>query len=147
MPDILVILFIIQFMVLLCLYTTDRRIQFMSKSGIKQVELLALQKYKRFFVYYRRKDGLITKHAFVCMIAYYIINFAWFIIVLIQIITGNASYLATICGIFILANLVLLFPVFLQPALTFEQTLLLREYEYKEQARKEKEKKGRRSAK
>lgn len=56
------------------LYFTDRKLKLYSILSIRQVSMLKLTKFRYFFVYYKRREGVITKRAFVCMIAYYIVN-------------------------------------------------------------------------
>ena len=137
-------LFILHIIVLACLYVNDKRIKAMLSSGIKQIELLSLTKQKYFFVYYKRKEGFISKHAFISMIVYYILNFAGFVALFIQFITGNNSPLLTTCGILIFLNIGLIFLVSVHPAITDEQKMELDEYMDKERWRQEDERKKRR---
>lgn len=147
MGILILLLFILHIIVLVCLYATDKRIKHISNSGIRQVNMLTLTRFKYYFVYCRRKKGLISKHAFVCMIVYYILNFTGFFIMSFQFITGNSSSLQTTCSILLFLNIGLVFLVSLQPALTFDQTIALKDYIDKEKWKQEGEKKDSRSLK
>ena len=142
MNILIILLFILQTIVLACLYVTDKRIKFISNSGVKQIKLLTLTKFKYCFVYYRRKKGLISRHAFVCMIVYYTLNFTGFFVMFLIFITGNISLLQTTCSVFLFLNIGLVFLVSLQPSLTFEQEITVKEYVDKERWRKEDGEKG-----
>ena len=149
MDIMLVLVFIIQSATLICLYFADRGLKFASKSGIKQVKMLTTKKYKSFFVYYRRKEGVITKHAFVCMIALYIIDFVGLVAISIQFtmdaesslylffstatMDSNPPLAITSC-ILAVFSVVLLVAATSQPEykLSFEQKNALSEYIAKE---------------
>ena len=127
MTALLVVLFFSQFGILLFLYISDRRLKHVLKSGIKPVKMLALTKSKYFFVFYKRKDGLITKHAYSCMIAYYMINSAGFATIITQIIVGSSLPLATCC-ILAFSHVGLITAINSQPVLSYEQKKMLERY-------------------
>ena len=88
-----VFIFMSQVSVLILLYIADRGLKIVSKNRIKQVEMISLRKsHRNFLVRYRRKEGIITKFAFKCMIAYYIINATGFIAIFIQYVLGDNSF-------------------------------------------------------
>ena len=127
--------------ILLCIYNTDKRIKSMLYSGIKQTSMLKQTSRKYFFVCYRRKEGLISKHAFVCMIIHYILNTTGFALLFIQFITRNNISMQITCSILLFLNIGMIIPASLQPALTSKQELLLKEYMDKERWRQEDERK------
>ena len=101
MSVIIIVMFFIQLVTLTSLYFTDRRLKRESKSGNKKVKMLTITKYKYFFMYYKRNEGVITKYAFVCMIAYYIVNLTLFTILTTQFFIDSSLSLtiptATLC--------------------------------------------------
>ena len=125
-----VMVFLAQFGALVFIYCMDRELKAAMEIDVKNVKLYKLLKYKYCFVYHKRKDGVITKYTFQHMLAYYSINFTWLLIVLVQIITGNNSYLIMTCSIFMLLNLGLLVevPIF---ALNAEERKKMGEYRQK----------------
>jgi len=78
MIELVIVVFLMQFGTLTFYYIADRELQFLSKSGIKQYEQITLTKWNYLFVYYKRKEGLISKFILKCMIVYYITNGAGF---------------------------------------------------------------------
>ena len=82
---------------LTALYFSDRKLKYLSKSGLGQADIFKLAKFKYLYIYYRRKEGLITKHAFLCMIAYYIINLTGFVAIIILYVSDNSSLLEVVC--------------------------------------------------
>lgn len=92
---IIVIILFAQFVTLVYMYVSDRRLQWLSDNGVEKTKMIALVKYKYFFVYYRRKRGLISKYIFRCMIAYYIINIAGVIAITIQYFAMNNTVIST----------------------------------------------------
>jgi len=146
----LVITLFIQCGTLAFLYIADKRLKFLAESGIeirsklgvkKQVRVFILERYKYLFVYYKRKESIITKHAFLCMIAYYIINIVGFAVLTHQFVMGNSSFI--VGAIFCFLNLGLMIAVQQQPALNYEKGQMLNEYMSKErEKRKEKKENG-----
>ena len=111
MYEYIAIVLLIQILTLVFLYLTDMERKFFSRSGVKQCKLLTLKRGKYLFLFYERKGNIITKHAFICMIAYYIVNGAGFAALLIQAITGNDSFEKDIFATLIFANIGLLIVV------------------------------------
>ena len=141
MPALLFFIFTSQASALILLYIADRGLKLASKSRAKQVEMFALTaKHKYLYVYYRRKDGIITKYAFMCMIAYYIINVTGCIVLFAQYIMDNSSFPTPICVILIFANTILFIPSGSQPTLSFEQRGIYIRYIKDERAKRKKEK-------
>lgn len=125
---------------LVFLYVADRRLFFVSKSGVTQVKALKLLKTHRYlFVYYKRKEGHITKHAFKCMIAYYIINAVGCAALFIQFFWANGSFIAATCSFIIMAHVGLIAAVG-TPLLNNEQQKMADKYIQDERERKKKEK-------
>ena len=121
MIELIAIVFMIEPVVLLFVYIADSELKLVSRIGIKQTKLLKLHKWKYLFVFSKRKEGVITKHAFMCMVAYYIINSAGFIALLVQLMIKSDSFITASCVIFGFVNIGLLFLVVTQPRLSFEQ--------------------------
>ena len=94
MYPLLILIFIVQFVTIVWLYFTDRELKFAYESGIKQVKMITLSRSRHFFVYYRRKEGVISKYVFVCMIALYITDFVGLTAISIQFIIENDLYLS-----------------------------------------------------
>jgi len=111
MYELIIIVLMMQSVFLVFLYITDMELKFFSQIGIKQCELLTLKKGKYLFLFFKRKENMITKHAFVCMVAYYIINCAGFIALLVQAITGNNSFVTESCVALVFSNIGLLIAV------------------------------------
>ena len=150
---LLVLLFLEQSIVLIFIYCTDRELKYALKIGVKDSKLYKLTRCKYLFVYTKRKDGIITKHAFMCMIAYYILNFTGLISVFVQIIFGSvifgiiSSLTITIC-IFIILNIGLFIAATPPFALNFkEREMMAREHQriYDEAQKKRWEKKEKNS--
>jgi len=140
MLALFVFIFMSQVSVLILLYIADRGLKIVSKNRIKQVEMISLRKsHRNFFVHYRRKEGIITKFAFKCMIAYYIINATGFIAIFIQYVLGDNSFFTITSVIIVFANIGLIFPTGSQPELDFEQKVMLERYLIDERERKKKE--------
>jgi len=112
MPDTIIILIVLillsQALALFLLYMSDRRQKYALKGGIKRVETFTLKKHKYLLVYYQRKKGIITKRAFIFMIAYYIINITGFIAIFVPYFLGNSSILLGTCCSLIFLNIGLL---------------------------------------
>ena len=121
MIELIALVFLGNFVVLISVYITDRELKSLSQIGIKQFKMLKLYKWKYFFIFSRRKEGIITKHAFMCMVAYYVINSAGFIALLIQLIIKSDSFITANCVILGFLNIGLLFLVVSQPRLNLEQ--------------------------
>ena len=139
MSVIIVITVLIQFGTLIFLYVADKRLKFASMCGIKQVTIFTLSKSRYFYIYYRRKEGRIIKHAFLCMIAYYIINVTWFIVIFIQLVMDNILSFTATHAILLLSNLVL-FGVAGSPLIDYEHGRLIDEYIANVRDREKKEK-------
>jgi len=118
---ILVVTFCIQLGALVFMYVADRELKLVLKVGIKQVEMLTLKKSKYFFVYSKRKGGVITKHAFKCMIAYYVMNTAGFTLLLLLSIEGFSSFVTVTSCILGFSNAVLVPVAGSQPVLDYNQ--------------------------
>ena len=103
---LIIIIFFNQFVTLAYMYSSDRRLQWLSDNGVEKTKMITLTKHKYFFVFYRRKRGLITMYIFKCMLAYYIINFWGVVAITIQYFAMNDIIIsaAIVCGI----NLILL---------------------------------------
>ena len=135
----LVPLLLLQIWVLWTLYSTDRQIKLVLKLGITQekAKMYNLKKYKYFFVYYERKGGIISKNAFVVMIAYYIINLVGFYAAFSQFfIDGSVVPL----GYLIFLNIGLLIAAAVGKSLEPYQKRFLDEYKAKERALRKEEK-------
>ena len=128
MIELVVLVFMANALVLSFLYFTDRELKLLLQIGLGQYKLLSLNKWKYFFVFYKRKEGIITKHAYVCMIAYYIVNGIEFIWLFIQIITGNNSFISETCMVQGFSNIGLLAIVVIEPRLTPEEKRIKFEY-------------------
>jgi len=94
---VIIVVFLIQLGVIIFLYFTDKYLKLVSKAGIRQVKMYTLKRSRYLFVYQKRKEGIITKYAFVCMILYYMINIAGLITISIKmfIIGDNSSLVLT----------------------------------------------------
>ena len=136
----LVVTFLLQLVVLHALYFTDRQIKLVLMLGITQekAKMFNLKKFKYFFVYYRRKEGIISKNVFVGMIAYYIVNFIGFLTVFIQLFIDGSVVPFGVLGFL---NICLWFAIaFLGPNLEPRQKIFLDEYKAKERALRKQEK-------
>jgi len=144
MYELLVLVFLMQFVVLVFLYCTDRELKCASGIGVKDVEMLTLAKSKYLFVYYRRKTGIISKHALIRMAMFYLINFAGLITVLVQIAVGGASSLTITYSVFCILNMGLLVAVLPNYALNAEERKRMLDYHQKihEEYWKRKKRKG-----
>jgi len=144
MPDTIIaligVIFFMQFIALILLYFADRGLKIVSKIRAKQVDMFTLTKSKYLYVYFRRKEGIITRFAFKCMIAYYAINISGVIAIFAPFIMGNSSFLMGACGFLIFAHIGLFVPIGSQPALNFEQKVMLERYFADEREKKRKEK-------
>ena len=145
----------LQYCALWLMYYRDKELKLISRLDIKPVKMLALpEKYRRFFLYYQRNEGIITKHAYVWMIAYYIINVVGFVVLFIQLIiesniytaltiggnTDNNSSLANTCIILAASNMGLVFAAQLRLDLNPDQKQVLLSYQTEERKRREEEK-------
>ena len=112
MYALLILVFPVQFGALSFIYCADRDLKLALKIGVKKIRQYTLtNNNKYFFVYTKRKEGIITRYAFMCMAAYYILNFAGLISVLFQIITESTSFSTITTCIIIFLNLGLLIAV------------------------------------
>ena len=123
---ILVLILANQCCILMFIYNADRRLKHVLKSGIKPVKMRTLTKNKYLFVFYRRKEGLITQHAYLYMIAYYFINAIGFTTMLIQY-TTESNYSLT-CYILASLHLVMFIAVSTQPSLNPVQQKMFERY-------------------
>jgi len=120
--DILPILIILAFIeagILLFIYISDKDLKFVSEIGLKQIDALLLKKGKYIFIYHKRKEGIITKHAFVCSITSYVLNGIAFPTILISYITNMGFLLGLAMIVVFLSDFVLVIFVCSQPKLTF----------------------------
>ena len=132
-------------LVLAFLYSADRELKFLAQGGIQQHEQITLTKWKYLFVFSKRKDGIISKHAYRCMIAYYIVNGTGYVALLFLYIAKNDPFITISCIILAFANLGLLAMVGSQPRLTPVQEerklkymeQLAQEYKIKRQEKKQ----------
>ena len=106
---------------LLFIYISDKDLKFVSEIGLKQIDMLTLKRGKYSFVYYKRKEGIITKHAFVCSIISYILNGVAYPIIFIPYITNMDLLLGLVIMMIFLLDFVLIIFVYSQPKLTFEE--------------------------
>jgi len=124
---------IFQLSTLLLLPVADRKLKFVSKQDIKHVEMFVLmKKSKYFFVFYKRKEGIISKHIYLCMLVYYIINVIGFISISIQLLFDNSHFLTATFIILGHLNLGLLIAVASQPFLNHEQKCRINNYRIEE---------------
>ena len=128
MIALLCVIFINQLGILVFLYFADRTLKLLSKSGFKPVVIYTLQIYKRFFVYYKRKDGHITRFAFLFMIIYYIINITGFTAIFIQLILKSSLYLTQTSSILVFLHIALLIFASSQCNRSFEEKKILDRY-------------------
>ena len=106
---VIIVVFLIQLGVIIFLYFTDKYLKLVSKAGIRQVKMYTLKRSRYLFVYQKRKEGIITKYAFVCMILYYMINIAGLITISIKMfIIGDNSSLVLTTSIFGACDVILL---------------------------------------
>ena len=162
MGALLILLLFIQPGALLFLYFHDKELKLLSKLDIKQVKMLTLPThYRSFFVYYRRKEGLITKHAYIWMIAYYIVNGVGFVTLFIQLIyefiiesdlysiltaagtIDTNPALGYTCCILAVSNGILFVAAQLKRELGLDQKQVLLSYRIKERKNREEEKRKR----
>jgi len=132
MIELVVFIFMMQSGVLLYFYITEREMKFLSQIGIKQCEQLMLTKWKYLFVFSKRKEGIITKHAYVWMIAYYIVNGAGFVILFVLYIAKNDLLINVCFGVLLFANLGLLIFAIIQSRLTSVQEEMRSDYMQKQ---------------
>ena len=145
MIELVAFIFITQFVALVFYYSTDRELKFLARGGIQQHEQLTLTKWKYLFVFSKRKEGIITKHIFICMIAYYIVNGAGFAVLLFLYFSKNGPLIGFCCAFLVFANIGLLFILDTYPKLTPEQKKmrldymeqLAQEYKIKRQEKKQ----------
>jgi len=103
------------------IYETDRTMRLLSENGIRQYQTRPLGKWKYLFLIYKRKEGVITRYAFLWMVIYYFINGIGFFALYIQFITENPSFIRAITCIICFANLGLLYLSIYQPKISYEQ--------------------------
>ena len=110
--------------ILLYIYISDKDLKSVAYFSIKDVKFITLTKCKYLFVYHKRKEGIITKHAFLCTIANYIINGTIIIALLVSIIINSEALFENghyfVITIFVL-NVALIMAVISQPNLSPEQ--------------------------
>ena len=137
MYQILIALFIFAAITLLLIYGADKELKYLSHINIKKVKLIKLTKGRCFFIYHNRKDNMITKHSFVCMIVYYILNVPGCSMLIIHFITNNNLFF-NICVILLFLNLILFITSGMKISLTEEQRKLkfAEQMKYREQKRK-----------
>ena len=122
------ITFFVQAIALTLLYFTDKELKRISKSGVKQVKMLTLTKSRYLFVYTKRKEGVITRYAFRCMIAHYLLNAVVLTALSLQLIFGVYSFVIYTCCIMLAVNVGLLAAASASPGLNEKQKALYNVY-------------------
>ena len=133
-------LFSWQFFILFVLYFTDKKLKLYSKLGLRNVNMHTLTKCRYFFVYYKRKEGIITRRAFVCMIAYYIVNIIGCLAILVQFIIVRVPYMADIIFYYLVSHVGLFAAAMCIRKLDDEQEKVFKKYEEEERERRKEEK-------
>ena len=132
MQYLLGFILLFELLILVFIYIKDKDLKLVSQFGVKKVKFVRLTRWKYFFVYSKRNEGVITKHSFVCMIANYLINGALITLFCIQLVTHipeNDSLFANIYVVFTALNGGLFFVIVSQPILNPEQRKMWEEQE------------------
>lgn len=129
MLGLLVYILLYELLLLVFIYISDKTLKLVSQFDIKQIKFVELIKWKYFFVYHKRNDGVIAKKSFVYSIANYIINGMLIILFIIHI--ENESYFIKFFGVFVALNLGLFLVVASQPILNSEQRKMWEEQKIK----------------
>lgn len=113
--------------------------------GVRRVtQFKTLKRGKYLFLFFKRKEGIITRHAYMCMIAHYVINGTGLIASLIQIITENNSFTSGGGVTLAILNMCLLVVILARkPDLNKEEKKIYFEYRlkiYEEQKKRKREK-------
>jgi len=142
MYEILIVVAILAVGTFVSLYAVDRQLKYFAELNIKKVKLLTLTKSKRLFVYYNRKENVITKDAFISMIIFYIINTLGILLLLAHFIAKSDLLFKFSVGLFC-SNLLLFSHSAIRLSLKYEQQKIVWEDQKKYRKMREEQKKNR----
>ena len=105
---ILIAAFTVSAVTLLLIYGSDKELKYLHQLNIKKVKLLSLKRSKAFFIYSKREENKITLYAFICMIAYYVINILGVVLLFAHLITKCDLLFVLSCATIYLNFLILI---------------------------------------